>query len=171
MSDLEARIAALEDKEAIRELKHRYFRCLDTNDMEGMAQLFTEDATSWYTDGKWSFDSRDGIIGFLSGNRRLSLHTAHQPEITLTSATTATGIWRLEDWVFRADGRVLHGSGYYRDEYVKIDGEWKIKRTGYDRGFEHVETLAGSLVKGPKAWIMPGSHPAERPPTEPGLER
>ena len=150
--DLESRIASLEDKEAIRELKHRYMRCLDRNDVDGLNACFTEDARSWYTDGKYTFDGRDAIVQFLGRRKRLSLHTAHHPEITLHSATTASGVWALEDTNFWDDGTVLHGAGYYQDTYAKVDGEWKIRSTGYDRTFEHVIPVAGSLKKGPKAW-------------------
>jgi hypothetical protein len=30
------------------------------------------------------------------------------------------------------------GAAFYRDEYVKVNGEWKIKYTGYDRTFEEI---------------------------------
>jgi hypothetical protein len=36
-------------------------------------------------------------------------------------------------------GTVLHGTGIYSDEYVKIDGEWKISLTGYERIFEDIQ--------------------------------
>ena len=32
----------------------------------------------------------------------------------------------------------LRGAAFYRDEYVKIKGQWKIKHTGYNRIFEEV---------------------------------
>ena len=34
---------------------------------------------------------------------------------------------------------MLHGAGFYHDEYVKVGGEWKIAVTGYDRTFEQIE--------------------------------
>ena len=33
-------------------------------------------------------------------------------------------------------GHAIHGAAYYHDEYVKVDGEWKIKHTGYRRTYE-----------------------------------
>ena len=61
-NDLEARMKALEQKaavaediESIKRLKHKYFRCLDSKLWDEMAQCFTEDATTSYTDGKYSF--------------------------------------------------------------------------------------------------------------------
>jgi hypothetical protein len=44
---------------------------------------------------------------------------------------------------------ILQGAGFYSDEYVKVDGEWKIKHTGYERTFElylpYVETPGVAL--------------------------
>jgi hypothetical protein len=34
---------------------------------------------------------------------------------------------------------VLHGAGFYFDEYVKVGGRWLIKTTGYERTFEQIE--------------------------------
>jgi bile-acid 7alpha-dehydratase len=155
--DLESRVVALEEKEAIKELKHRYMRCLDRNDIAGLASCFAEDAHSWYTDGKYTFDGREAIIQFLGRRKRLSLHTAHHPEISLLTPTTAKGVWALEDTYFNDDGTVLHGAGYYQDTYVKVKGEWKIQSTGYDRTFEQVAPVAGTLKKGPRAWVGDGA--------------
>ena len=30
----------------------------------------------------------------------------------------------------------MHGTGIYIDEYVKIEAEWHIQQTGYERIFE-----------------------------------
>ena len=83
-----------------KQLKGRYFRYLDGNEWQAMAdEVFTEDAQGRYSDGDLSFDGRDAIIGFLSkfmdGPNLLTMHTGHHPEISLTSDTTATGIWYL----------------------------------------------------------------------------
>jgi hypothetical protein len=54
-------------------------------------------------------------------------HHCHTPEITLTSATTATGIWAMEDLLIFGDGRELYGAGHYHETYEKRDGSWRIK--------------------------------------------
>ena len=42
---------------------------------------------------------------------------------------------------------ILHGAGFYADEYVKIAGEWKIQHTGYERTYVEIRERApgGSL--------------------------
>jgi bile-acid 7alpha-dehydratase len=136
-------VKRLEEIEAIKQLKYRYMRCIDQKLWKEMETCFTPDATCSYSGGKYSFHGRDAIMKFLieSMDRPtfLSSHRVHQPEIELTSATTATGIWALEDWVIdEQHGISLHGAAFYRDQYVKPGGAWKIQHTGYERTFEEV---------------------------------
>lgn len=135
----------LQALEAIKRLKHKYMRCIDQKRWDELEPLFTEDARCSYSGGKYAFDGRKAIMEFLTGSMSrksfLSCHRVTQPEITLTSATTATGIWALEDLVIDTEHEfTLHGAGFYEDEYVRIDGEWKIQSTGYVRTFEQIQT-------------------------------
>lgn len=135
--------------EAIKRLKYKYMRCIDSRLFDELADCFTSDATSSYGDGKYSFEGRDAIIEFLSSALTpdsVTLHTVHHPEIDLTGTTTATGTWVLEDWVLNTtNASKLHGAAYYSDTYVKIDGEWKIKSTGYTRILEDRSAFGRSL--------------------------
>jgi len=54
-------------------------------------------------------------------------HHCHTPELTLTSATTATGIWAMEDLLIFGEGHELFGAGHYHETYEKRDGSWRIK--------------------------------------------
>ena len=140
--DKEVIMADLAEIAAIKRLKYKYLRCLDCKLWEEMAECFTEDATTSYSGGKYSFQGRAKIIEFLKqglGNSRPSMHQAHQPEIDITSPTTAKGTWALEDYVIDTKTDTsIRGSAFYHDEYVKVKGEWKIKSTGYDRVFEEL---------------------------------
>lgn len=133
-------VSDLIEIEAIKRLKYRYMRSVDSRLFDELESCLAPDASSSYGDGKHSFQGRDAIMEFLRSalvGESLTLHTAHHPEIDLTSPTTATGIWVLEDWVLDSrTGSRLHGAAHYQDEYVKIDGEWKIKSTGYKRIME-----------------------------------
>ncbi|MBN2099971.1 MAG: nuclear transport factor 2 family protein, partial [Dehalococcoidia bacterium] len=46
--DIEARVRRLEDIEAIKKLKARYWRCVDRKLWAEMAEVFTEEATADY---------------------------------------------------------------------------------------------------------------------------
>ena len=118
---LERRIAVSEDIEAIKRLKHKYFRCLDAKLWDELAQCFTEDATTSYTDGKYSFHGVEAIIGFLKkslgATTVLGMHQGHQPEIDITSETTANGIWTSEAGLIITDRNVsTREVNFYHDE-------------------------------------------------------
>jgi hypothetical protein len=138
-------MADLQELEAIKRLKYKYLRCLDQKRWNELAECLTKDATSAYSGGKYSFEGRDAIMEFLESamgaDSFLSSHTVHQPEIEFTSETTATGVWALNDTVIETNANIIiRGAAFYEDEYVKVDGAWKIKSTGYTRIYE--ETLS-----------------------------
>jgi uncharacterized protein (TIGR02246 family) len=135
----------LHELEAIKRLKYKYMRCLDQKRWDEMAECFTEDASAAYSGGKYSFQGRKAILDFFvqSMNRAgvLSSHRVHHPEIDFTSPTTATGTWALEDTFIDEDaGVTIRGAAFYVDEYVKQDGAWRIRHTGYRRTYEEMET-------------------------------
>jgi hypothetical protein len=135
----------LQEIEAIKRLKYRYMRCIDEKRWDELEDCFVEDATVAYSGDKYAFAGRDAIMKFLvesmDRDSFFSSHRVSQPEIELTSETTATGIWALEDTVIDTHFEItLRGAAFYRDEYVKIDGQWKILSTGYERTFEEIES-------------------------------
>jgi hypothetical protein len=135
----------LHELEAIKRLKYRYLRCLDQKRWDELADCFTADARSSYGGGRYAFEGRDAIMDFLrkamGAPSFLSSHRAHHPEIELTGPDTATGVWALEDTVIETRaGITIRGAAFYTDEYVKQDGAWKIRFTGYKRTYEEVES-------------------------------
>ena len=138
----------LQELEAIKRLKYRYMRCLDQKRWAELATCFTEDARSSYADGKYAFDGRAAIMAFLENampDTMLTSHRVHHPEIELTDAGTAVGVWALDDVVIETTGGfTIRGSGFYHDEYVKVDGEWRIRATGYRRIYEEIQSRTES---------------------------
>lgn len=118
----------MDDIEAIKQLKARYFRLMDTKDWDAFASVFAEDATMRNSpDPKEVFEGRSDIVAKVSAalSDAVTVHHGHMPEIVLTSETTARGIWAMDDYVDLPQ-LVLHGWGHYHEEYVKRDGEWQI---------------------------------------------
>jgi hypothetical protein len=129
--------------EAIKRLKYRYMRGIDEKRWNEIESCFVPEATSSYSGGKYAFEGRDAIMKFLTESMDrptfLSSHRVHHPEIELTSATSATGVWALEDFVIdEQHGFSLRGAAFYRDEYLKLGSKWKIQHTGYERTFEEM---------------------------------
>lgn len=132
--------------EKIKQLKARYLRALDTNDWDLFASSMSEGCTGRYNSGKLSFDSRDEIVNFMreniSGEKVLTMHQAHQPEIDIIDENNARASWYLQDIVIHLEAGVrIDGSAIYEDSYRKENGAWKICATGYKRIFEAVEPL------------------------------
>jgi len=126
------------DLEAIRQLKARYFRLMDTQQWASWNDCFTSDIFARYEgvpraskDLPTEVEIQgpealvDGIRSLMTGAK--SMHQGFMPEIELTSATTANAIWSMFDYV-RLPTCHFKGWGHYHEEYVKEDGQWKIKK-------------------------------------------
>ena len=131
--------------ELIKQVKYKYMRCVDRKLWSELRECFTEDATCAYSAGKYSHEGREAICTWLeesmSSETFHSSHRVHHPEITLTSATEAVGLWALEDTVIDTRFDIhIRGAAFYEDRYVKQDGRWLIQHTGYERTFEEMKS-------------------------------
>jgi hypothetical protein len=132
------RIQELLDIEAIKQLKARYFRFLDTKEFGKMRPLFTEDASLYFDDDAQFFGGApggkatpEGVISRLTEylGPAQSVHHGHMPEIEVLGDGKARGIWAMVDYVeFRSEPhrQGIEGYGHYHEEYRKEDGVWKI---------------------------------------------
>jgi len=119
----------MEDVEAIKKLKAKYFRTLDTKDWPAYRQVFTDDVVIDTTEsGGERITGADAFLAYLRQTLEgaTTVHQGHMPEITLTSDTTATGIWALQDLVIWPGGMRLDGFGHYHETYVKGAEGWRI---------------------------------------------
>ena len=139
MTDAETLLAV----ESISRLKAAYFRCMDTKDWAGLAEVFTEGAAF---DARGALEmpkpeaelakepiltGRAAIVHYISTGLAplTSVHHGHMPEIEILSPTEAKGIWAMDDLlVFPPGGpfRVFRGYGHYRETYRREDGPWRI---------------------------------------------
>ena len=126
----------MDDVEAIRQLKARYFRTMDTKDWDGMRALFTDDVVvDTESSGGGIVTGADEFMTFLRATLDgvVTVHHGHMPEIEVTSTTTATGIWAMEDMLRWPDGSELHGYGHYSEVYAKSDVGWQISASTLTR--------------------------------------
>jgi len=142
--------AALVEIESIKQLKARYCRYLDTKDWDAWRQIFTDDFLSDTSEaGGKLIGGADAFVAFvrktLGKPARPTVHQVHAPEIELTSATTANGVWALNDVVRLAPGLNLNGYGHYHETYEKVDGQWRIKSSKLTRLREDIFNPVFSL--------------------------
>lgn len=133
-------VQQLLDLEALKQLKARYFRCLDTKDWAGWTEVFTEDVVMELPEADTVVDGRDavvdGVSGALDGVR--TVHHGHMPELELTGPDTARGIWAMFDyveWPLNEDGsrNGMTGYGHYHEEYRREAGGWRISHLRLER--------------------------------------
>jgi len=119
----------VDDVEEIKKLKARYFRALDSQDWDLYESIFAEDSVVDLTRAQGQrFENKADFMAYATAMPMVqSVHHGHMPEIDLTSATTATGVWVLEDYNIWQDGSQNHGWGHYLETYEKKDGRWTIK--------------------------------------------
>ncbi|MEE2677071.1 MAG: nuclear transport factor 2 family protein [Myxococcota bacterium] len=142
IEELRRDIQRLMDMEAVRQVKHAYFRCIDTANFAELATLFHEDVSVHFIGGtyEWKLQGRDEYLASIQKSfttQSVGHHNGHHPEIQMLSETEATGIWYLTDnmWVMNGDFFTT-GTAVYWDRYVKEEGRWLIRDTKYRRIYE-----------------------------------
>lgn len=133
------RLVAIED---IKQLKARFMRCVDTKDLPCLRdEVFAPGAEIHFkgTDYDISAAGWTAIEKFYQEAftpTKFGMHHAHTPEITV-EGDTARGTWYLHDvFVNLEENWTLQGSALYDDSYGKIDGQWRIMYSTYQRLWE-----------------------------------
>ncbi len=131
LPELVRRLQIVEDIEAIKKLKALYCYLCDQNyNAERITECFVED-------GIWD----GGSFGVFKGRAEIHEFFAHKaPKILLfamhmvinpvieVDGDQATGRWYIFEPVTFAEGKQAGWlAGYYHDDYVKSDGQWKYK--------------------------------------------
>jgi ketosteroid isomerase-like protein len=146
--------SASSEIDKIRQLKSRYFRCLDAKDWSSLTTVFSADAifdarlaTSIAVAGAeapagdptWYAEGCADIAAFIRRvvEHTVTAHHGHDHEVEILSDTAARGIVALEDWIWESAGNggklILHGWGHYHEEYRREPDGWKIVRSTLTR--------------------------------------
>jgi uncharacterized protein (TIGR02246 family) len=125
-----------DDVEAIKQLKARYFRGIDSKDWDALLHVFTEDVVIDTTaSGGNVMTGATQFVEFLQEaiGDVMTVHHGHTPEIEISSPTTAAGTWAMEDMLRWPNGAEMHGYGHYHETYEKVDGRWRINTSRLTR--------------------------------------
>lgn len=146
-------MADLAEIEAIKRLKYRYLRALDTKNWDAFADTLTDDVVGDYGSSmgkELRFTNRTDLVEFMRTAMPAGVITEHRvghPEITLDDSDEAEGRWYLQDRVIVPEHNfMLWGAAFYQDRYRKTADGWKIYATGYQRTYEATQSLDGVRV-------------------------
>jgi len=139
-------LARLEAIEAIKTVKARYFRAVDTKDAAQLHSVLTADAIADYrgsaTDPSSGINAVPGATEQVNVGRDViveqvmaavaplvTVHHGSIPEVEITSDTTARAIWPMVDRLRMPAGSPITemvGYGHYFEEYRREPDGWKI---------------------------------------------
>ena len=137
-SDLDRRVARIEDIEAIKRLKADYAAACDRDyDAAAVAELFVEDAV-WESNVLGTYRGRAAIYDFIDGSERETpwiVHIVTNARIDVApSGESATGAFSLLEISTVTDEHSVEGgdsvvsTATYEDTFVKRDGRWYFQR-------------------------------------------
>lgn len=142
----EATLAKIERYLAIEEIKNlrlAYSAHFDSQDLDGLASIFAEDAVCEFSEeygGDWvgreAIRANYAAVAEQVGAPYNAIHAVTNPWIELTGEDTAKGRWYLIEYLTRQGALTSQGGhenplfylGVYQDEYKKVDGKWLISR-------------------------------------------
>lgn len=134
LEDIVARLAALEDKEAIRALKARYLRACDLKQPEVVRDCFAPGAIRIAYQNFPEFTDRDAFVDVFQAMGCqpgvYDIHHATNWEIELTGADSATARWSLNfRTILTGPRQVVRLAVEYEDVCRRQDGRWWIVDT------------------------------------------
>lgn len=156
-ASLATRLAALEARTAITELKHRYWRACDGKDPVTMRACFVDEGADIDFGPLGRFEGADALIAIFErialrrlddgGYRILDMHHGMHEEVQVTSPTAARGRWTLRfRQVDRAARTQRVAAIEYDDDYrLETDG-WRIARSHARELWSVVTPLANTAV-------------------------
>jgi uncharacterized protein (TIGR02246 family) len=173
---LAARLRRLEDREEIRMLVARYAMTCDDRDIDGLADLFTDDATMKSQDGVMDARGKDAIVRMYHGRFAVlgpSLHYSHDQIVGFddSNADVAQGLITSHAEVWR-NGAQLLAAMRYDDRYRRDRGQWRFSsrllKFFYYVPIEEYSGVLGDRLR-MRAYAQP--QPADWPEGTPAWER
>lgn len=125
---VQERVRRLEDREALKELRYEYARCLDDEEWKAWVDLFTPDAECDY-EGWGKVRGHDELHRFTTEEVaqafEYTAHVMHHPQLDV-DGDRAAGIWYVEIYYALTAGGGGLRQGRYQDSYVRTDDGWRF---------------------------------------------
>jgi hypothetical protein len=131
--------------EAIKQVKARYFRGVDTDQADLVRGILAQDCeldyTGCFVDPATGTDYFPAMSVVMRGRSEwpdtslaafgiVSAHHGHNHEIEVTGDATASAIWSMTDRLFLPAGSPyarITGYGHYHETYSKVGDAWLIQ--------------------------------------------
>lgn len=152
------RLQRLEDAEAIRSLKARYFACCDAKDPAGMRACFADGPVAIDYGVIGCYDTADALVAVYTQMachpHMVERHHGSNPQIEVIDATRARGRWSLAYELIDTQKHTLTQlAGHYEDEYRRAADGWRISATR----FVATSTLSFDLSQGAPKVLFAGN--------------
>ena len=122
------------DELAIRGLVARYAEAVSSHNRDQWAATWTEDG-EWSVMGQTSVGREDTVALWdkLTGSLEFVVQLANsgQVEFDDNDSDRATGRWQITEHAKFTGGAALFTIGFYKDECVREDGEWRFKTRSF----------------------------------------
>jgi len=160
MQDLERRIQRLEDIEAIRQLKARYFHACDRKDVETLRQCFAEGEIHIDYGVIGRFNDREAFLSVYKEkachSHIVDMHHGQNAQIHWLSEQEATAIWDLFfHQIDTETNTITQLAGFYKDRFIKQSGKWVIIDTCFTITSTYITTLSDGIPKALHAGLAP----------------
>lgn len=147
LQDLALRLQRMEDIDAIRQLKARYFHACDHKDIDTLRSCFTPGTLLIEYGVIGRFSDREA---FLDIYRQMAchphitdMHHGQNAQIEWLSPNEARATWDLYfHQINQQTGTLTQLGGFYLDRFIKTDGHWVIAETV----FKVTSTLVTRMV-------------------------
>lgn len=137
MLTLEQRLQRLEDIEAIRRLKARYFHACDRKQLADIRDCFCNGEVLIDYGQLGVFTHRDELLVLFEEKAChdyiIDLHHGQNAQIEWHNESEASALWDLFFYQVDTSTNILTQlGGFYQDAFVKQNGEWRIRQTRFE---------------------------------------
>jgi hypothetical protein len=138
----------LQDIEAIKQVKYRYWRGIDSCDSAMLRGILTDDFSCRFGHGNRAATaaSADEFVERMAryaNSQTACQHHGHHPEITIEDdGLRASGTWYLQGMTHHIDRKVLTASTcFYNDKYLRTGDGWKLQSSWFESHISLEEKL------------------------------
>jgi len=130
---LETQVQAVTDRETIVELTGRYCRAVESDDIDAVVALFTEDASLETSFPPGSGQDHSTTTGYASlretykGTSGMGLKPCVHNHVIELYGDRARGFCSVEIRLIQS-GVAYTASGHYEDQFRRVAGEWRFQR-------------------------------------------